>query len=89
MNVIMTHKVTGETTKFECTKEAIATYALANIEMLLQIGLGNSDESIEKHYGGEQGLLDCIERYIMIHEWATADDQLSRGEMIGCPEEVP
>lgn len=87
MNVIMTHKVTGETTKFECTKEAVATYALANVEMLLQIALGNSDEHIEKHFGGEQGLLDCIERYILIYDWATFEERFPEREVLRCPEE--
>ena len=68
--LIMTNNSSGRKMEFECTKQAIGEYALANAEMLLQIALGDSDERIDIRFGGEKEILDCIERYLKIYDWS-------------------
>lgn len=64
----------GAKVTYECTKRATAELAMANIEQLLKIALSATDEHIENHFGGETCLLDCIERYMDIYDWATEDE---------------
>ena len=37
-----------------------------NICQLLYIGIHNTDEHIEKHFGGEKELMDLIQRYAIL-----------------------
>lgn len=43
--------------------EMIVFLLKANIIQLLEIGLHNSDENIKEVYGGEQGLVNLLDRY--------------------------
>lgn len=44
--------------------EELLGWCRINIQQLLQIGYVNSDEHIERHFGGESGLLDIINGYV-------------------------
>ena len=70
----MVNKTSGEETHFDCTKQSIALYAIANAEMLLKIALGDPDKRIEEKFGGEHGILQCIEGYLAIYDWAQEDE---------------
>ena len=72
--VILKNKETGERMTYSCSKKSIAELALANIEMILQIALADPDQHIDEHFDGEKGLLDCVERYMEIYDWATEDE---------------
>ena len=53
--------------KYECTPERQIELAYVNIECLLTIALLDSDEHI-KEMGGEQELLDLMNRYMDLIE---------------------
>ena len=76
MGLKATNKISGEEMIFDCSEETIATFAIANAEMLLKIALGDPDERIQNQFGGEHGILECIERYLDIYKWASLQKTL-------------
>jgi hypothetical protein len=55
-------------TIYEPTYRELVTLSKANIRQLLTIGITDSDEHIEKHFGGEIGLIETIQGYIDLTE---------------------
>jgi|GEM_PF-4051254 hypothetical protein len=53
---------------YEPTYRELVTLSKANIRQLLTIGIADSDEHIEKHFGGEIGLIETIQGYIDLTE---------------------
>ncbi len=51
---------------YEPTYRELVTLSKANIRQLLTIGIADSDEHIEKHFGGEMGLIEVIQGYIKL-----------------------
>lgn len=49
---------------YEPTYRELITLCKANIRQLLTIGIADSDEHIEKHFGGEIELIEVIKGYV-------------------------
>lgn len=52
----------------EPTYDELICWCKLNIKQLLTIGYGDTDEHIEKHFGGEIGLLNAIDGYVQTLE---------------------
>lgn len=63
----LTNKETGEVREYTCDFWALMELALANVECLMHIALADPDEHIEA-MGGEEKLLDLMNRYVNLYE---------------------
>lgn len=52
----------------EPTYDELICWCKLNIKQLLTIGYADTDEHIEKHFGGEIGLLNVIDGYVQTLE---------------------
>lgn len=52
----------------EATYEELICWCKLNIKQLLAIGYRDTDKHIEKHFGGEIGLLNVIDGYVQTLE---------------------
>ena len=58
---------TGEVREYTCEFRVLKILALANVECLMHIALADPDEHIEA-MGGEDKLLDLMNRYVNLYE---------------------
>lgn len=66
--ITLTNKHTGETERqYSCRFDVLGALALANVECLMHIALGDPDEHIEA-MGGEDKLLDLMNKYLNLYE---------------------
>lgn len=52
----------------EPTYRELTVLCKANIRQLLTIGIADSDEHIDRHFGGEMGLIEVVQGYIDLTE---------------------
>ena len=65
--ITLTNDETGEVREYTCDFRALKELALANVECLMHIALADPDEHIEA-MGGEEKLLDLMNRYVNLYE---------------------
>lgn len=65
--IILTNKDTDEKREYSCRFDVLGEFALANVECLMHIALGDPDEHIEA-MGGEDKLLDLMNKYLNLYE---------------------
>ena len=65
--IIMTNNDTGAKREYSCRFDVLGEFALANVECLMHIALGDPDEHIEA-MGGEDKLLDLMNKYLNLYE---------------------
>ena len=69
---IVIKKYNGESEKSETSEnekeqtQRMIGLTKENVCQLLYIGLHNSDEQIDRHFGGEKELMDLIQRYAIL-----------------------
>lgn len=65
--ITLNNEITGEVREYTCDFRALKELALANVECLMHIALADPDEHIEA-MGGEEKLLDLMNRYVNLYE---------------------
>lgn len=60
------NELTKECSELEEQTQRMIELAKENICQLLYIGIHNTDEHIDKHFGGEKELMDLIQRYSIL-----------------------
>lgn len=65
--ITLNNEKTGEAREYTCDFLVLKELALANVECLMHIALADPDEHIEA-MGGEEKLLDLMNRYVNLYE---------------------